>query len=64
VDRVSPRAVLVAGGLISTGRHGWLAPSMRYFRPHEDRGPALVGIFTAAPALLIATTEGQRESRR
>jgi MFS family permease len=63
VDRVGPRAVLVASGLIGVlvDIGYWLAPSMRYFQAARViEGLALVGIFTAAPALLMATTEGRR----
>lgn len=63
VDRVGPRAVLIASGLIGTGADAgyWLAPSIGAFQASRlVEGLALVGIFSAGPTLLMATTAGKR----
>ena len=63
VDRVGPRATLIASGLIGAlaGAGYWAAPSIGAFQAVRlVEGLALVGIFTAGPALLMATTAGQR----
>ena len=63
VDRVGPRAVLVASGLIGTlvNLGYWLAPTIAVFQyARLLEGVAVVGIFSAGPTLLMATTEGRR----
>jgi MFS family permease len=62
IDRVGPRATLIASGLIGAFADAlyWVAPSIGGFQAARlVEGVALVGIFSAGPALLMATTAGR-----
>lgn len=63
VDRTGPRLALWVSGAIGAAADlaYVLAPSVRAFQGARlIEGVALVGTFTAGPALLMATTEGRR----
>lgn len=63
VDRVGPRLVLILSALIGSGVDAgyWFAPSLGAFQVLRlFEGLTMVGIFTAAPALLMATTADRR----
>ena len=63
VDRTGPRLALWVSGAIGAFADlaYFLAPSVRAFQVARlIEGVALVGTFTAGPALLMATTEGRR----
>ena len=63
VDRVGARRVLIVSALIgvATDVGYWFAPSLHLFQAIRlCEGLTMVGVFTAGPALLMATTEGRR----
>lgn len=65
VDRVGPRVTLIASGCIGIVADGldWAAPTIGVFQVARlVEGLSLVGIFTAGPALLMATTSGRRRT--
>jgi predicted MFS family arabinose efflux permease len=66
IDRVGARRTLMFSALVAAGANGGylLAPSMGAFQLIRlVEGVGLVGVFTAAPALIMATTTAARRTR-